>query len=265
MTKLRLVTSYGFVALVLAGAGSLALTAFPLLGQAQERDSTASSTNSFEGESGNVFVAQIPGIPLSDTHAVYIASTPPPVMVVEDEPGFTIERTAMFYPPEAIVKGIEGSVVLELNFNSTGEIVDSRLISGPDELRRAALQTALQGNYAIDSARSLQVVVNFELPDLANAVLTEGGDFTHPLGTPNPEGLVNSLEQIEIHGISGDKLSRLQQELLRFEGQSISPDLMKQIQQAAEESGAGSVAGLWIAARDDGTATLNLLLHSESN
>lgn len=262
MTKLRLVTSYGFVALVLAAAGWLALTAFPLLGQAQVRDSTASTTYVIEGESGKVIVAQSPGIPLSDRHAVYFASAPQAVMVIEDEPGFAIDRPAMFYPPEAIAKRIEGSVVVELSFNSSGEIVDSRLISGPDELRRAALQTALQGNYGIDSARTLQVVVNFALPDFANDVLAVGGDFTHPLAIPISEGGVSSLGQIEIHGIVGAERSSLQQELLRFEGQSVSPDLMKQIRQAAEESGAGGVTRLWIETSDDGPSTLNLLLHS---
>jgi TonB family protein len=49
--------------------------------------------------------------------------------------------------------------------NAERRIVDSQVISGPEELRQAALQLALQGSYTIDSARSLQVVVEFKLPD----------------------------------------------------------------------------------------------------
>ena len=87
-----------------------------------------------------------------------------PAQVVGQEPGFVVDRPAITYPIEARRKHIEGTVIVELNFNAKGEIDDSRVLSGPEELRQAAIQTALYNNYAIGTARSLQVIVDFKLP-----------------------------------------------------------------------------------------------------
>jgi hypothetical protein len=59
---------------------------------------------------------------------------------------------------------IEGEVTVLLTFNGDGQIVDSRVSSGPDPLRHQALQTALQQNYGEQYARVLQVIVEFVTP-----------------------------------------------------------------------------------------------------
>jgi TonB family protein len=109
-------------------------------------------------------------VPLPIPAPVPIAKTasPPvakPTQGPAQEPGYVVNREAILYPAEARQKRIQGSVVVELNFNANGEIVDSRVLSGPEELRQSALQTAVQGKYAIHTARSLQVIVDFKLPD----------------------------------------------------------------------------------------------------
>jgi TonB family protein len=99
-----------------------------------------------------------------------IAVAPPlqavakPAQVAGQEPGFVVHRMPTSYPFEARQKRIQGSVIVELTFNARGEIVDSRVLSGPEELRKAAIQTALQDNYAIGTARTLQVIVDFTIP-----------------------------------------------------------------------------------------------------
>jgi TonB family protein len=75
-----------------------------------------------------------------------------------------VNRPPLFYPADALQRRVEGQVVVELSFGSKGEIVDSRVLSGREELRLAAMQTALQGKYEIDSERTLQVIVDFKLP-----------------------------------------------------------------------------------------------------
>lgn len=95
------------------------------------------------------------------------APSPPiakPAQGPAQEPGYVLNREAIFYPADARQKRVEGSVVVELNFNANGEIVESRVLSGPEELRESALQTARQGKYGINTARSLQVIVDFKLP-----------------------------------------------------------------------------------------------------
>ncbi len=106
--------------------------------------------------------------PVPAPRATAKAPSPPiakPVQAPVQEPGYVVNRAAISYPAEARQKRVEGSVVVELNFNANGEIVDSRVLSGPEELRQSAIQTALQGKYAINMARSLQVIVDFKLPD----------------------------------------------------------------------------------------------------
>jgi len=109
-----------------------------------------------------------------------IAPLPPtakPVQGPAPELGYVLNRAPMFYPAEARQKRLEGSVVVELNFNANGKIVESRVLSGPEELRQSALQTALQGKYAVQTTRSLQVIVDFKLPvagtgEISGAVFT---------------------------------------------------------------------------------------------
>lgn len=82
----------------------------------------------------------------------------------QNRPGYVVNRAPLFYPADALQRRIEGQVVVELSFNTRGEVVDSRVLSGREELRLAAMQTALQGKYEIDSERTLQVIVDFKLP-----------------------------------------------------------------------------------------------------
>jgi TonB family protein len=107
-----------------------------------------------------------------------------PAPVQEPSPGYVVNRSPLSYPVEAIQKRIEGSVVVELTFNDLGKITGSRILSGPDELRQAALQTALQGKYAINIARSLQVIVDFKLPAAGTGEIS--GTSADPSGVPAP-------------------------------------------------------------------------------
>jgi TonB family protein len=70
------------------------------------------------------------------------------------------------YPKEARAKHIEGTVVLELSLSETGTVTDARVVSGPDELRRAALRSALEFHFAHDTQLppKTQVSIDFKLP-----------------------------------------------------------------------------------------------------
>ena len=59
------------------------------------------------------------------------------------------------YPQSAREKRIEGTVVLQLSLNAQGQVSDARVISGPDELRSAALSSACSGTWRTNPA-SLQ-------------------------------------------------------------------------------------------------------------
>jgi len=149
MSKTRLLSSYFSIVAILGIGGVLMFVALPLTGEAEIR---------------------------------YVAGPQPPP-AVQNSPGYVVNRSPISYPVEARQKRIEGTVVVEVTFGPQGRVVDARVLSGPDELRQAALQTALQGLYDIDVARTLQVVVDFKLPAAPAPATTPGTLFAEVTGT----------------------------------------------------------------------------------
>jgi len=73
------------------------------------------------------------------------------------------------YPHRAIEQRVEGDVMLDLAVDDQGEVSDARVLTGPDELRKAALQSVLGWHYAPSAVRSVstQATLRFQL-DRAN-------------------------------------------------------------------------------------------------
>jgi TonB family protein len=71
------------------------------------------------------------------------------------------------YPARAIAEQVQGDVVLDLSVDDRGQVFDARVISGPEELRRAALQSALEWHYSSQALRStsVQATIHFRLPE----------------------------------------------------------------------------------------------------
>jgi TonB family protein len=75
-----------------------------------------------------------------------------------------LHRAAVQYPKNALAKHIEGTVALELTLSETGTVTDARVLSGPEELRGAALQSVLEWHYASDAQPKTQASIDFKLP-----------------------------------------------------------------------------------------------------
>jgi TonB family protein len=73
------------------------------------------------------------------------------------------------YPRRAVEQRIEGDVLLDLTIDERGEVSDARVLSGPDELRRAALESVLQWHYSPAALRStsMQATLRFRVPDVS--------------------------------------------------------------------------------------------------
>jgi TonB family protein len=81
-----------------------------------------------------------------------------------------IHRDEVEYPEAAFEKGIQGTVVVEATLDTDGAVGDARVVSGPPELRKAALQSVLQWHLTHDAAGSTrQIGITFQLPPAANA------------------------------------------------------------------------------------------------
>jgi TonB family protein len=214
MSRFRLFSSYGSMAAILAVAGWVAFLSFPLIGKAEIRRA----------------------VPQPESQSS------------QTEPGYVVNAPPAYYPPAALQKGIQGSVVVELTFNASGEVTDSRVLSGPEELRKAGLESALRGTYNIRTARTLQVVVNFVPPPpmpppaILPAPGQRGGG---PRGGAGPQAVLPPLglklgailESVNIAGLEGSELAQMQQRLQAFQGRQLSNDLVKEINDAIRTAG----------------------------
>ena len=69
------------------------------------------------------------------------------------------------YPRRALEQKIEGDVVVEMTLNDRGEVSDARVLSGPEELRKATLETVLQWHYLPSMGSGVtQATFRFRLP-----------------------------------------------------------------------------------------------------
>jgi len=69
------------------------------------------------------------------------------------------------YPRHAIEQKVEGDVLLDIAVDDQGEVSDARVLSGPDELRKAALGSVLDWHFSPSALRSAstQATIRFTL------------------------------------------------------------------------------------------------------
>ena len=130
-----------------------------------------------------------------------------------DSPGVSVSlngatllhRTGIGYPVEALRTGVQGTVSLEVKLDSAGAVSDAQVLSGPEELRKAALQSVLQWHFAQElggTTRSVQIA--FELPQKGS---------TAPLVQRIVVGQPGTVRSIQVQGLSeqarADLLSKL--------------------------------------------------------
>ena len=70
------------------------------------------------------------------------------------------------YPRRAIEQKVEGDVQVEMTLNERGEVSDARVLSGPEELRKATLESVLQWHYSPGALASTvtQATLRFHVP-----------------------------------------------------------------------------------------------------
>lgn len=61
--------------------------------------------------------------------------------------GFLVDKVIPQYPPIAHEAGVQGTVVLQASISKTGTIENLRVVSGPEMLRRAAVDAVSQWRY----------------------------------------------------------------------------------------------------------------------
>jgi TonB family protein len=122
------------------------------------------------------------------------------------------------YPPEAKLKRIEGTVQVDVTIDGKGLVTDARVLSGPEELRRAALQSVLQWQFTATGAPAhTEVEINFSLQDKGQG------------------GYLGLLKRIEMTGLSADLQARVVPRIPVKVGDTLSQDAPAEIQKAVAE------------------------------
>ena len=162
---------------------------------------------------------------------------------VNDGPGVSvatgstplIHRSPVMYPAEAIAKGAQGNVTVQVKLGPDGSVVDASVVSGPEELRKAALESVLNWHFDHSAAGSTQqVLIDFTLPsqnagasafpsriERLRAELEEAAVARQTGRTPatlEPKAIRN----IEISGLSEEAKRQLLAQLPVHEGDSLT-------------------------------------------
>jgi TonB family protein len=131
-----------------------------------------------------------------------------------------LHRPRIEYPESLIEKRVAGTVSVEANLDAAGNVIDARVLGGPDELRRTALASVL--NWHFDRARSGSrpvVQISFQppameavaiKPELARAV-PDGAEST-VIGN-----VVRADTESQVAKLLSDEVSAQQERLAELE------------------------------------------------
>jgi TonB family protein len=131
------------------------------------------------------------------TAALPLAAQP---QLLADGAGITVDlmgaplmhRSPVLYSPSARANKIEGAVVAQVKLDENGNVTDAAILSGPDELRVAVLQSVLSWHFAKEVGNSTrQVAVHFQVPAQAEqkpayTVMVGGNSAVTVTATPLP-------------------------------------------------------------------------------
>ncbi|HWQ52865.1 MAG TPA: TonB family protein [Bryobacteraceae bacterium] len=178
--------------------------------------------------------------------------------VVADAPGVSvsgadnlIHRSAVAYPAEALKARVEGNVVVDAQLASDGTVADAAVVSGPMELRRAALESVLAWHFKRDAGSKVQVSIAFKLPEgEAAAPATKGVVSAVPATAAAPQGVIGGtlarrgpinvvgnivLRKIVIEGLEPAAAEELRRRLPLREGQQLDSESMTQTARVMKE------------------------------
>ncbi|MFY9727278.1 MAG: M56 family metallopeptidase [Bryobacteraceae bacterium] len=176
------------------------------------------------------------------TGAFPLAAAP---QIVSDTPGVAVDlggaqlmhRSGVEYPAAAAAKGVQGTVVAQVKLDANGVVIDASILSGPDELRKAVLQSVLNWHFYKDAAGGTrQVSVTFELPKegatapttgVGGGVRSKGGSVGVGGGVFVPPNSV--LKSITVSGLSDQAKADLLARLPVHEGDTLTPDTMERV------------------------------------
>jgi TonB family protein len=168
-----------------------------------------------------------------------------------------MHRMPVAYPSAAQVQRVEGTVVARVQVDAKGEVSDAAIVSGPDALRKAVLESVLGWHFARSEAGMTRTVsVAFALPKDAPPPQRVAEPVRPPAGISVPA----QLRSISIAGLSDQAREELMAKLPVHEGDSIGPDTARAVSLAVREFDPHLSSSL--GRNPDGTGVLRIVANS---
>ena len=134
-----------------------------------------------------------------------------------------LHRAPIVYPPGAIEKGIQGTVIVSAILNDHGVVTDAHVVSGPDALRGAALKSVLDWHYSAQAVSPVDVAIDFKLPAAS------------PSPAPAPKSPPGTLKRIQFMGVSSSTQEKVLNKLPVHEGDTVQSDAAPGLNQTIQE------------------------------
>jgi TonB family protein len=230
-------------------------------------------------------VAMVAGVSWLATGAFPLLAAP---QVVNDAAGVAVNmngsqlmhRSPVAYPPEARARGVEGTVVVQLKLDANAEVSDATVLSGPDELRKAVLQSVLTWHFDRSAASTMRTVnIDFVKPAATPGGVSIPAQVVTPFGPgpqfavggrggsgrmiapPPPPAASGKLDHIEVVGLSDTARAQLLSSLPVQEGGEWTPQTFTAVREAASKFDSHLTVGLRSA---NGELTLHLAVLNSS-
>lgn len=153
---------------------------------------------------------------------------------VADSPGVSVElngatllhRTAVVYPEAMRQQGVEGTVAVQVKIDGAGNVADAAVLSGPDELRKAALQSVLNWHFTGNLAGSTELVtIGFHL-QAPDTPAVGGAPRPAPSSAPAASRTIKSLNLV---GLTEESRTDLLSRLAVHEGETLTAESLRQL------------------------------------
>jgi TonB family protein len=147
------------------------------------------------------------------------------------------------YPVAAREKRVQGVVVVQVRVDGSGNVADAQVQSGPEELRRSALESVLQWHFAHEAAgNARQVTIAFTLPKTGTSPVAGPSTAVTVAPPPFPPGASDStprpaltLKSIAVIGLSDEARTELLSRLPVHQGDTINSGQVSKIAQAVRD------------------------------
>jgi TonB family protein len=131
-----------------------------------------------------------------------------------------LHRPRIEYPESLIEKRVTGTVSVEANLDAAGNVIDARVLTGPDELRRTALASVLNWHFDRSRSGSRPVVqISFQPPAMEAVALKPELAVAVPDGAESTVigSVVRADTENQVAKVLSDEVSVQQERLAELE------------------------------------------------